>query len=166
MKSNSMICCMFIFLMVIFILILTSTADSPCVEKFGNLLGSLGPYKEELNECLNQVEKSNIDSRTNLIGSMYCNSILTEKSKRGLPPVKYPRYNNLNICRRECDLPGMTYNKNRECINICHGLREAADICAVEFCPYSDLDPEICMEACISRMTVTNNQSSWNWKPV
>jgi hypothetical protein len=138
-------------------------------EGFSNLLGQLGPYKEELNECLNRVDRSDPSDRlsypSNLFGDMYCNSTITEKARMGIPPEKNPKYNNISICREHCDIPGLAPDRKRKCVNKCYGLREVADKCSIEICPYSKMNTPSCMNDCISRWNVNNTNLSWNWKP-
>jgi hypothetical protein len=165
MNSNYMVC-MFLLLIIIIIIVISSTGSTSTnnAEGFADVLGQLGPYKEELNDCLNNVMKDDPTSSLkypNLFGSMYCNSMLTEKARRGIPPNKYPN-SNINICREQCEIPGMSYNKKRKCIIDCHNFREVADKCSVEVCPYTKMDPKVCMKDCISKWSVNSN---WSWKP-
>lgn len=136
-------------------------------EKYGSVLGQLADYQLELNECLNRCTRSDPSDRFlpmgNLYCDMYCNTTITEKANRGIPPKKSIASNNIVKCRKQCDVSGATPEEKRKCLSMCYGHNEVADWCKSLWCPYSLHDNDKCMKRCTSTWNANNNQVSWKW---
>lgn len=136
-------------------------------ERYGSVLGQLADYQVELNECLNRCTRSDPSDRLlstgDLYCDMYCNSVITEKANRGIPPKKSIASNNMVKCRKQCDEPGTTPEEKRKCLSMCYGHNEVADWCKTLWCPYSLNDNDKCMKWCTSTWNTNNNQLSWKW---
>ena len=136
-------------------------------ERFGNVLGQLGPYQVELNECLKRCTRTDPSDRLlpmgNMYCSMYCDTIMTEKAKRGIPPRDFIVTNNLDKCQRQCNKPDTSPQEKRTCISTCYGHNEVVDWCKSLWCPYSLDNQDRCMKHCTSTWNTNNNQVAWKW---
>ena len=163
-----------ILLLVVFGIIIISLSMGCCGnspssgsgEKYGGVLGQLADYQPELNECLNRCSRNDpsdrLSAHSNFNCSAYCNSVMTDKARRGVPPRKTIP-NNLEKCTRQCNTPKASENEKRKCISMCYGQNEVADWCKSLWCPYSLDYDDVCMKRCTSTWNTNNNQVSWKW---
>lgn len=157
-----------VVVVVILVIILISTLGSSKTERFGTVLGQLGPYAKQMNHCLNECERSDpsnrLSDRGNMYCGLYCDSVISKMANSGVHPETYPIDDNMTICTEQCNTPGSTHEEKRKCISMCHGQREVAQWCKELWCPYSLWPHKDCMAQCISTWNVNNNQNSWTWK--
>ena len=136
-------------------------------EGYGSVLGQLAPYAEQMNQCLNECNRSDPNNRltaqANINCGKYCESVIGEMANRGIPPSTYPIHNNMVECEKQCSAPGSTHNEQRKCISMCHGQREVAQWCKELWCPYSLWGEGDCMDQCIALWNTNNNNNSWTW---
>ena len=136
-------------------------------EGYGTVLGQLAPYAEQLNECFNECNRSDPNTRLlaqgNINCGVYCESIFTEMAQNGTPPSEYPINNNMTLCEKQCDVDGASENEKRKCLSMCYGHNEVAQWCKELWCPYSLFDEETCMKHCTATWNTNNNQVAWKW---
>ena len=136
------------------------------IESYGSVMGQLAPYAEQMNQCINECNRSDPNNRlteqSNIHCGMYCESIITDMANRGIPPNAYPIRNNMTVCEKQCS-GGKTHDERRKCLSMCHGQREVAQWCKELWCPYSLWPKDECLSQCIALWNSNNNQNSWTW---
>ena len=154
-----------------------SNIEGSNVEGYGQVLGSLAPYRSLINECINECNREDPDRRLQESGNwncgVYCESAFSEFARKGIPPENLGFENTQTLCERQCSdatdhtLTGnasIDHNSKRKCISVCSGQNEVAEWCKEMWCPYQDDESnEVCMKGCMLNFNTNNNQNSWNW---
>ena len=153
----------------VMLVLLVPRCLSTSQENYGTVLGQLAPYREQINECVKQCERSDPLNRLlpqgNVNCGVYCESLMTEMANRGFAPDTYPIETNLSRCEKQCvGNEHTTHEEKRKCISVCHGQREVGQWCKETLCPYSRWPEEKCMEICIATNNVNNINGSWVWE--
>lgn len=138
-------------------------------EKYGTVLGALGPYQELIAECMNQCNRTDPSRRLLSQGDWncgaYCVSVYTEFARQGVPPETLKVNTSMSDCEKQCSRGEYATNPSakRKCVSVCTGQNEVAKWCKELQCPYTIGDKNECMFDCVRTNTTNNNQVSWNW---
>lgn len=137
-----------------------------CGKPEGFILGSAAPYKTQYNECLNQCVRSDPNKRflsqANVNCGRYCDSVISDMARLGVPPSDTNISNSMTKCEKQC---GGDTPEQRKCLKMCYGQNEVAQWCKELWCPYSLSPNDKCMRRCFSTWTANNNQfSGWKWR--
>jgi len=160
--KNNIIFCLVILVTIIIIIFFFRVK-----EKYGTVLGAIGPYKAQFAHCLRQCDRSNPNNRllgqANINCGKYCQYILTDFAKKGIPPQSIKIENNQTKCEKSCSRYYNDHNTFRKCVSLCSGEMEVEQWCRELWCPYSHLPVKKCVNACKAINGTNNNQNSWTW---
>lgn len=169
MKGGNFTIIVFAFLTLIILLsyVYTEKANievSSNVETF-NILGALAPYRKKLATCLKECNRQNPDARLlqsgNFNCSLYCESVLTDMARRGVPPEHVKIDTSSKVCQNQCSSPHKI--EEDKCISTCECHHNVLKWCDNQ-CLYSTLNKEDCMKQCSDVYLTNCNQVSWDWR--
>jgi hypothetical protein len=185
MKPQGIILVAILVLVTVLVLV---QANKPSQPEGMAILGALAPYQAHLNECIDQCNRSDPNSRlfsgSNTNCGVFCQSVFTQFARSGVSPDDIPLITNQSICEKGCEdhmktlpeyiedrlHPKLRQEMKRKCVNMCTGQRNAAEWCKKIQCPYSNQYFEDghkgvpgCMKQCMANTTTNNNQNQWTW---
>jgi hypothetical protein len=135
-------------------------------ENFGQVLGALAPYREQIGECIAECDREDPSRRLLAPGNWncgtYCESVFTKLAEKGVDPKLIKIKNSFTTCEKQCE-NAPSENSRRKCISMCFGQNEVAKWCKELWCPYTDIDNSECMRDCVRINTTNNNQLAWTW---
>jgi hypothetical protein len=134
------------------------------------ILGTLAPYKDTFYQCLSECERADLSKQlTPGHGSFdcdeYCNSAITDWSRRGGPSYPSDSPVGAPIVKTRVDL---SYEKCGDgskgawCRNLYTTASEIDEKCR-QNCAYSPLPEQQCMGLCAASLS-GNASSGWSWK--
>jgi len=156
----------FVIVIVLFLtLIVVSTYMYYKTEKF-NILGALAPYKKQLVQCIRECNREDPDTRLlqsgNFNCSVYCESVLTDMARRGVPPENVKILTTSDKCEKQCSGKYPNVEKNK-CIGVCKCHNNVYKWCNNQ-CRYSTSPKHECMKDCGDVYLTNCNQTSWDWR--
>jgi|WetSurMetagenome_2_1015567.scaffolds.fasta_scaffold534899_1 hypothetical protein len=134
------------------------------------VLGQLSPYKSVYYQCLSECERGDpakqlTPTKGNMMCREYCDSSLTELSRRGgpsyedIPSVKLPPYKSVIDEAYEVCGDG---SQNSWCRSIYTTSSEIDEKCRQD-CEYSAYPVDTCMDLC-RKSKFGNYAMGWSWK--
>lgn len=134
-------------------------------EPYEGIIGAASKYRNQysncLHECRNEDPSRRMDPMVNLGCTMYCDSTVTDLTRRGVDPRDIIVRDTTSDCIEMCTIPGYNKEEVDECISKCSGITEVAKWCAEMECPHSLLPKKECMNSCIATMNANNSSVEW-----
>jgi len=140
-------------------------------ESYGTVLGQLANYNSQINNCLNECEKSDPGDRFLAQGNIncgeMCNDIFTNYAEIPIKSentqfTKSTTDKCWDVCRKN-STSETTHDELKICVSQCVGGESVKEWCDRLWCPYSKLDPKVCSELCQASKSTNNNQNNWVW---
>lgn len=131
-------------------------------EKFGNVLGALGPYEAQIAAAIDQTNQMDSSKRLQpnnpWNAGEYIESTFTNMQQNSIPP-KEP----LTIdskCEKQCE--SSDHIAMQKCKSMCSCHNNVARYCQIQ-CQYTDDSEKSCMDHCMQTKLTNCNQVSWTF---